>query len=270
MGHADTNWSLLSARKIGMDKVFQNGCPVFEIPWRPLPSAQAAKLQKDTFADFNIAVYKGGVWPFAYRGPGPAEYAQHWPHNEQLIGRWVNINAKKSPFLNNNVQVLVRRMQKTTFNVSVIGVDRTEGLENECRVAVNFEVSKTEPYGTFCTQVLVVADINNMKWGSVYDRLSTVCGIAKQDMEWYEFVPVVAFTRRLQNCTYDRAEDLGKYFPELAVTNILCTVPTLVTCDGVDPSEKANGDAGKTRGKKRGSSTVENAAKAAKAAKTKM
>ena len=270
MGHADTNWSLLSARKIGMDNVFQNGCPVLEIPWRPLPSTQAAKLQKDTFADFNIAVYKGGVWPFAYRGPGPKEYAEHWPHNEQLIGRWVNMNAKKSPFLNNNIQVLVRRMQKTTFNVSVIGVDRAEGLENECRVAVNFEVSKTRPYGAICTQVLMVADINNMKWGSVYDRLSTVCSIAEQDKKWYEFVPVVAVTRRLGNGLFDRGEDLGKYFPELGVTNILRMVPTLETCDGDGSSGKANGDAGKKRGKKRGSSTVENAAKAAKAAKTKM
>ena len=230
MGSADTNWNLLHQKNIGMDKIFEKGCHVADIPWLPLPSTQAAKLEKDAFADFNIAVCKGGRYPFSFVGTGPKEYSRHWPQEDELVGRWVNTNKKESPFLNNNIEVLVRRMQKTTFNVIVKGVDRVQDsdCENEFRLAVLFQIYKQS--GTFCAEFLMVEDMNNMRWGNVYNKLSAECDIKQQDMKWYEFVPVVSKALPLGNYSYDLAVHMGRFFPEIAAFNTCKMESNLLAC----------------------------------------
>ena len=268
MGCADTNWNLLLKKNIGRDKIFEKGCGVAEIPWLPLPSTQAAKLEKDAFADFNIAVYKGGVWPFSFVGTGPKEYSLCWPQEDELVGRWVNINKKESPFLNNNIEVLVRRMQKTTLNVTVKGVDLVADSdhENERRLAVLFEIYKQN--GTVCAEFLMVEEMNNMTWGNVYNKLSAWCHIKHQDMKWYDFVPLVSKARPLGNYSYDLDAHMGRFFPEISAFSTCKIEANLLPCYQHRSCERGKSAANFKAGRKRENPTNEERQEAAKAVKT--
>jgi hypothetical protein len=216
MGTNDTNWGRLAVAGIGLGNTFVQSSPLAEIPWRPLPSYQAAKLDADDRTNFNIAIQKGGVWPFAFVCHCPAEYDSDWPHDEQMAGKWHNINRTKSPFFNNSISVLVRLMKKKKFKISNSWVDKlgTDGF-----VAAHFQIFNMN--GQYRAEVVVSDDIRSLNWGKVFDALTGKYSISEEDMQWYQFVPSTNIVPPLHDgilshYARDRAMPLAQFFPSLS------------------------------------------------------
>jgi len=222
MGTNDTNWGRLEVAGIGLGNAFVQSSPLVEIPWRPLQPYQAAKLDADDRADFNIALRKGGVWPFAFVGLCPDEYDSDWPHDEQMVGKWHNVNRTKSPFFNNSISVLVRLMQKKKFKIINSWVDKldTDGLPlGGHTVAAHFQILNMN--GQYRAEVVVSDDTRSLNWGKVFDALTCKYSISEEDMQWYQFVPTTNIVPPLHDGVLshyarDRAMPLAEFFPSLS------------------------------------------------------
>ncbi len=214
-GSGGTNWNRLNVAGIGLENSFVESpaFPVARIPWLALPAYQAGKLDADPGANFNIALFKGGIWPFARAGNCPLQYASTWPHDEQMVGIWKNTNTKRSPFLNNNISVMIRCMLKKTMTISLEGVDQ---LNNEGRLLANFKIFKQS--GELCAEVQVCDDVRRLNWGYVMDALKDKCSIGMLDMQWYQFVPTPSKYSPLQGHYHmgHRAVHLANIFPQMA------------------------------------------------------
>jgi hypothetical protein len=208
-----TNWPRIGYAGFDMRATFNadRTFKVSEVPWTPIGKSQALKLAKNPQSNINMAIHSGGAWPFQFVGPASAEFTPSWPHTNEVVGKWKNVNVRGGPFINNSVSVVARQMRLTVLNITYLDqAERRDDKGVPARLMTCLAVSTLG--GRILGNLEVPAD---GLWSDVAKVFQQTFDIRDADVKWYTFVPegVITDNSLYMSLKKDLCKKLKDIFP---------------------------------------------------------